>query len=114
MAAGGGVAAADGAARIPFGRVIRLHDGLEPSLATPTARASLLDTGRAVREAPTDSTIAGPGGVVWSVADLLRHDYKQSEYGKVILPLVGCGASTACWSPPRRPCSTSTSTDPDG
>ena len=26
---------------------------------------------------------------IWSVADLLRGDYKQSEYGKVILPLVG-------------------------
>jgi type I restriction enzyme M protein len=25
-------------------------------------------------------------GLVWSVADLLRGDYKQSEYGKVILP----------------------------
>jgi len=25
--------------------------------------------------------------VHWSVADLLRGDYKQSEYGKVILPL---------------------------
>jgi type I restriction enzyme M protein len=25
---------------------------------------------------------------IWSVADLLRGDYKQSEYGKVILPLV--------------------------
>ena len=24
---------------------------------------------------------------IWSVADLLRGDYKQSEYGKVILPL---------------------------
>ena len=23
---------------------------------------------------------------LWSVADLLRGDYKQSEYGKVILP----------------------------
>jgi len=23
---------------------------------------------------------------IWSVADLLRGDYKQSEYGKVILP----------------------------
>jgi hypothetical protein len=23
---------------------------------------------------------------IWSVADLLRDDYKQSEYGKVILP----------------------------
>jgi type I restriction-modification system DNA methylase subunit len=26
---------------------------------------------------------------IWSVADLLRGNYKQSEYGKVILPL-GC------------------------
>ena len=25
---------------------------------------------------------------IWSVADLLRGDYKQSEYGKVMLPLV--------------------------
>lgn len=25
---------------------------------------------------------------IWSVADLLRHDYKPAEYGKVILPLV--------------------------
>ena len=25
--------------------------------------------------------------LIWSVADLLRGDYKQSEYGKVILPL---------------------------
>jgi type I restriction enzyme M protein len=24
---------------------------------------------------------------IWSVADLLRGDYKQSEYGKVVLPL---------------------------
>jgi type I restriction enzyme M protein len=24
---------------------------------------------------------------IWSIADLLRHDYKQSDYGKVILPL---------------------------
>jgi type I restriction enzyme M protein len=32
--------------------------------------------------------------LIWSVADLLRGDYKQSEYGKVILPfrLSGCGA----------------------
>ena len=26
-------------------------------------------------------------GFIWAVADLLRGDYKQSEYGKVILPL---------------------------
>jgi type I restriction enzyme M protein len=27
-------------------------------------------------------------GLVWAIADLLRGDYKQSEYGRVILPLV--------------------------
>src|SRR2546423_12726575 len=27
-------------------------------------------------------------GFIWSVADLLRGDYKPYEYGKVILPLV--------------------------
>src|SRR5687768_1442516 len=26
-------------------------------------------------------------GIIWSVADLLRGDYKQSEYGKLVLPL---------------------------
>src|SRR3954453_1686110 len=26
-------------------------------------------------------------GFIWSIAELLRGDYKQSEYGKVILPL---------------------------
>jgi type I restriction enzyme M protein len=25
---------------------------------------------------------------IWSVADLLRGDYKQSDYGKVIIPFV--------------------------
>ncbi|MGN6810361.1 MAG: type I restriction-modification system subunit M N-terminal domain-containing protein, partial [Thermomicrobiales bacterium] len=25
-------------------------------------------------------------GLIWSIAELLRGDYKQSDYGKVILP----------------------------
>ena len=33
-------------------------------------------------------TIRNHAAFMWSVADLLRGDYKQSEYGKVILPLV--------------------------
>ncbi|SCE94807.1 type I restriction-modification system subunit M [Micromonospora saelicesensis] len=33
------------------------------------------------------STHQSLAGFIWSVADLLRGDYKQSEYGKVILPL---------------------------
>jgi type I restriction enzyme M protein len=33
------------------------------------------------------ATIKNHAAFIWSVADLLRGDYKQSEYGKVILPL---------------------------
>lgn len=33
-------------------------------------------------------TIRNHAAFIWSVADLLRGDYKQSDYGKVILPLV--------------------------
>ena len=31
-------------------------------------------------------TIRTHAAFIWSVADLLRGDYKQSEYGRVILP----------------------------
>ncbi len=36
----------------------------------------------------SEATIKNHAAFIWSVADLLRGDYKQSEYGKVILPLV--------------------------
>src|SRR5579884_324397 len=35
----------------------------------------------------SSETIRNHAAFIWSVADLLRGDYKQSEYGKVILPL---------------------------
>jgi type I restriction enzyme M protein len=35
----------------------------------------------------SSDTIRNHAAFIWSVADLLRGDYKQSEYGKVILPL---------------------------
>ena len=36
-----------------------------------------------------NATKAGPlSAFVWSIADILRGDFKQSEYGKVILPFV--------------------------
>ena len=49
---------------------------------------------RSPRKAPSpDHFPPGPtmadanlSSFIWSVADLLRGDYKQSEYGKVILP----------------------------
>lgn len=34
------------------------------------------------------SDIKNLGGFVWSIADILRGDFKQSEYGKVMLPFV--------------------------
>lgn len=35
----------------------------------------------------SEGAIKNHAAFIWSVADLLRGDYKQSEYGKVILPL---------------------------
>ena len=35
----------------------------------------------------SDDTIKNHAAFIWSVADLLRGDYKQSEYGRVIMPL---------------------------
>ena len=35
----------------------------------------------------TDGASQNHAAFIWSVADLLRGDYKQSDYGKVILPL---------------------------
>jgi type I restriction enzyme M protein len=32
--------------------------------------------------------VTNHAGLIWAIADLLRGDYKQSEYGRVILPLV--------------------------
>jgi type I restriction enzyme M protein len=46
----------------------------------------------AVKAQPAGVTAANTpnnhAGLIWSIADLLRGDYKQSEYGRVILPLV--------------------------
>jgi type I restriction enzyme M protein len=36
----------------------------------------------------TSDNIRNHAAFIWSVADLLRGDYKQSEYGRVIPPLV--------------------------
>src|SRR5437899_10233335 len=36
---------------------------------------------------PQPESIRNHAAFIWSVADRLRGDYKQSEYGKVILPL---------------------------
>lgn len=36
----------------------------------------------------SNGEIKNHAAFIWSVADLLRGTYKQSDYGKVILPLV--------------------------
>ena len=36
----------------------------------------------------SSTDIKSLGSFVWSIAELLRGDFKQSEYGKVILPFV--------------------------
>jgi type I restriction enzyme M protein len=44
---------------------------------------------RATANAATDHAApTNHAGLIWAIADLLRGDYKQSEYGRVILPLV--------------------------
>jgi type I restriction enzyme M protein len=43
-------------------------------------------TEKTVKETTFMSTSANLSAFIWSVADLLRGDYKQSDYGKVILP----------------------------
>jgi len=44
---------------------------------------------------------------LWSIAELLRGDYKQSDYGKVILPFTVLRRMDCVWSPPRPRCSRS-------
>jgi len=44
------------------------------------------EAGAASEPVRRDETIRNHASFIWSVADLLRGDYKQSEYGKVILP----------------------------
>jgi hypothetical protein len=47
---------------------------------------------RAIANAATNhaarAALTNHAGLIWAIADLLRGDYKQSEYGRVILPLV--------------------------
>jgi type I restriction enzyme M protein len=63
------------------------------SRGNTTQRATV--AGRERTAPPVAGTVAGEGqaggsanlsSFIWSVADLLRGDYRQSEYGKVILP----------------------------
>lgn len=41
---------------------------------------------------------------IWSIAEILRGDYKQADYGKVILPLVVLRRLDCVLSPYKRCC----------
>lgn len=41
-----------------------------------------------IRSAATEAEVRNHANLIWSIAELLRGDYKQADYGKVILPLV--------------------------
>lgn len=49
---------------------------------------------------------------IWSVADLLRGDYKQSDYGTVILPFTVLRRLDSVLEPTKRPFSMSTPPGP--
>src|SRR3954451_24897667 len=48
-------------------------------------------------------TVRNHAAFIWSVADLLRGDYKQSEYGRVILPLVVLRRLDCVLEPTKKP-----------
>src|SRR4051812_1449968 len=59
-----------------------------PGLRCPcTYREDPVAVVTAPRPGAQSETLRNHAAFIWSVADLLRGDYKQSEYGKVILPL---------------------------
>jgi hypothetical protein len=71
---GGSVAAAEGSlAAAAFGKASALS-------APPRAPV------RPAPHGPQPSGMQNLSAFIWSVADLWRGDYKQSDYGKVILP----------------------------
>jgi HsdM N-terminal domain len=64
-----------------------LGQALAPRNADDGCRLRGLRATSAERGDVSDATIKNHAAFIWSVADRLRGDYKQSEYGKVILPL---------------------------
>ena len=50
--------------------------------------ATLRRVGRSIGRTSLADPVNNHGAFVWSIAELLRGDYKQSEYRKVVPPLV--------------------------
>jgi hypothetical protein len=61
------------------------HHSLDRDKAVPISVDSINEAAWAKRVKSDDEPMS-LSSFIWSVADLLRGDYKQSEYGKVILP----------------------------
>ena len=93
---GGSVATAEGSlAAAALGKASAFAAPLKASARAAAGPAPL---------GPQPSGKQNLSAFIWSVADILRGDYKQSDYGKVILPFTVLAGSTACWSPARRRC----------
>ena len=56
----------------------------------------------------TNADVRVLGGFVWSIAEILRGDFKQSEYGKVILPFIVLRRLDCLLEASKRRCCTNT------
>ena len=63
-------------------QVVACQDAL-----TTHVEEELMEPGSAPERGIRSDAIRNHAAFIWSVADLLRGDYRNSEYGKVILPL---------------------------
>ncbi len=59
---------------------------LPPENPVPPPSRAVVPTPPPKREPPSSNSQASLSALIWSVADLLRGDYKPHEYGRVILP----------------------------
>src|SRR5256885_3069168 len=61
-------------------------NGGAPASRTPAGRPATSSRSDPTPESSVPMSESNLSSFIWAVADLLRGDYKQSEYGKVILP----------------------------
>lgn len=57
------------------------------SMGRERPAASATKRRRVATTRPDSETVKNHAAFIWSVADLLRGNYKPSEYGRVVLPL---------------------------
>ena len=99
LAAGAGDEGADGSAAVATGPTgeagglvgetwgsVAHSEGGQGSARSPSPRPPARPAAGPAPSGPQPSGKQNLSAFIWSVADLLRGDYKQSDYGKVILP----------------------------